>query len=251
MKYLLLSLLSILCTLTGFSQNDYVITSGQDTIRGKITILMASQYAEEITIKGSAGKQELNTGQILSFVQNGDTYQIIPYNGKSRIMKLVKAGEYVSLYIFRGESQYEFGTEFLYKKNNVGKEMPSMGFKKTLTKFLNDCPAIAGVDEKLLKRDNLPQLVDYYNTCMAGTSKVTSQLTDSAKDNAMELLNSIKGKVIAQNNNNTELLTLINDISQKLIDKQKVPSYLIDALKSQTAGIDAVKGDVERLIKML
>lgn len=244
------------------AQSDYVVTPTGDTLKGKISINMPSpNSAEQITLRGADGKRKtLRASQFVSFTDDSVTYYSVIYNNRIRIMKLSRPGKYLKLYTFRGET-HDFSNQLLYKNARDAKELSSIGFRRMVNKFLRDCPGIDDLDDKMFKRSGLPQLVDYYNDCRAAAAVANKTVApdktqpvarpSGGDDLESKLLGSIREKVAAQESSNTELLTLIDDITQKVQNKEKVPSYLVMALKEQTASLDSIREEIGLLIKLL
>ncbi len=255
-NYPLLLLIYLLCNgIPVFSQDDYLIYNNGDTLHGKIDIHTTGNYsAEEIVIRTSK-KKTLNSNEFTSFVKDGTTYQVINYNDRNRIMKLVYSSPKLSWFTYRWESTYDFGTDFLYKGANQGKELSALGYRRTIIRFLSDCPGIATADDHLFKRSNLKQLVDYYNNCGVtppAKNETTAEPANTAQPNnpALSILEALKAKLTPENST-ADLRALANDITEKVKHHEKVPAYMVTVLKEQTMGKDFIQKEVQALLVFL
>ena len=253
-------LLLLMCSLHTFSQ-DYVITVQGDTLKGTIQILLPAETHEEIAIETGEREQKLKAFQLLELNKDGVQYRSVKFGNIYKIMEVKNSG-YLSLLYFRPENQYSFGSPYLLKKTGEGVEVPTLLFKKMITGFLSDCPGVAAkIEDKTYKKGDLDQIIAEYNQCIATQTeeafqtsepKVTKPATKVPSDSpAIENIRSIKEKIIQANAEASDLITLLNDIEQKLISGNPVPSYMTSALKDQAAGLDLIAEDINKLIDLL
>ena len=81
-------------------------------------------------------------------------------------MKLLQPG-YLSLYAYQPEDQTRFDGLFLKKMDGESMVVPNLGFKKYISRFLEDCPQVAQkVKDGELGKKELTELVDAYNGCI-------------------------------------------------------------------------------------
>jgi hypothetical protein len=233
------------------SAQDWVITTKQDSIYGKINIELAMTAYEEIVIKTDEGKQRLKAYQFIEFSNDGTTYQTVKLDGKYRIMKLEKEG-YLSLYRYRQDGAFDFGTQYLLKSGGEGLLIPNLTFKKAIMKYLNDCSKIEqGFENGDYKKSEIHKLIDDYNNCITKNSKITKiEIVDKEiiESRELNLIDAIKSKIDASE---TELHSLLIDIKTKLREGNAIPGYLKSALKEQTEGMSVIKTEVEELLKSI
>ncbi len=247
MRILLLA--TLICLHTIVTAQDWVITTTQDSISGAINIEMATDNYEEIVVKNDAGKTRLKAHQFIEFNLDGQKYKTVKQAGKYRIMKVGKEG-YLSLYFFRQDGAFDFGTQYLSKVTGDGILVPNISFKKGMSKFLADCSSIEqGFEQGKYKKSKLNELIDDYNNCIANNTVSLENESPEDNDNPLTLLiDSIKSKI---DPSNSELQSLLNDIKSKIKQGNTVPGYLKSALTDQTAGMENIKAEVEELLNSI
>lgn len=205
--------LLILTALCGSSisahAQDYLVTTTQDTLRGKVSILIPGKYSEQITIRTNKGQDLTLVAQQITYAWvSGQMYRTIKYGEKYRIMQVIEPG-YLGLYAFRFQENYSFGMMFLYKVTGEGMEIPTFNFRSNVSDFLEECTLITfGLEQKKYTKSNLPQLVKDYNSLCVDVKEVpVLSLT------------------------NTEMAELMSDIRQRMEANQTVPEYMIKALE--------------------
>ncbi|UII20213.1 hypothetical protein [Fulvivirga ligni] len=261
-KYIL-SLLLTLSFVAANAQEDHVITIHQDTLYGSIQILLPTPHSEEIILKTDDGKDRYKAYQFTEFTYEGDTYVPVKTSTKYAIMKVKKEG-YLSLLSYRAENNYDFGNLYLLKKTGEGTELPTFLWKKVMTDFLSNCPEVTTkIEDKTYKRNDIEDIVDVYNNCILDQTSATysdnskratpAKTATPNKDNpAVTLIYTIKGKLTAYDNSDTEdIMALLTDMAEKLSEDEKIPSYMIGALNEQAKEFKSIEEDIDQLVEMI
>ncbi|ELR69229.1 hypothetical protein C900_05300 [Fulvivirga imtechensis AK7] len=260
MKCLSIILLFLIYASLTFGQ-DYVVTVQGDTLRGTIHILLPTETHEEIAIDTGEKNEKLKAFQLLELNKDGVQYRSVKFGKIYKIMEVRTSG-YLSLFYFRSENQYSFGSPYLLKKTGEGIEISTLMFKKMMTGFLSDCPEVAGkIEDKTYKKGDLSQIISEYNQCITSQTKAafnssapesTEPATKISSDNpAIGSIRSIKEEIKQARVEASDIVTLLNDVEQKLSKGDKVPSYMISALKDQAAEFDFIIDDVNKLIELI
>ena len=257
MKIIKVILLLFACSFSGYAQTDRLITVSGDTLGGKIDILLPTDYFEEINFKNDSGKRRYKAFQFVGFYKDDVFYKSIKHSGKYRVMKEIEGG-YLGLYLYRSDNSFEFGSRFLYKISNEGIEVPNINFKKAVSQFVNDCPA---VQTKVLNREyrgsNLAEMVVDFNNCLTNTPIPQKRRDEGpyepvviVESEELQLVNTLTQK-LSEEDISGELNTLLQDITSKIEKGEKVPGYLQSALKAETEAYKNVKKDVDKLLEAL
>lgn len=254
MKNLSLTLILALFTTLAIAQSDEVYLTSGDTLKGKVDILLPSDFFEEIQVKTEDNKRRLKSFQMLGFKTNDQKYKVIKFGDKYRIMEELISG-YLGLYRFRTENSYDFGSRFLYKATNEGIEVPNITFKKTVANFLSECPSVqTGVRDKTYKNSNIEDMVAAFNACL--NDKPQSSSTENEEkvvlkvSKELDLIQSISKKLNKEGIND-DLSTLLKDLESKISRGEKVPGYLVSALRENTQDYKSVSKDVKALLDLL
>lgn len=257
MKHQFIIIMVLLFSHLTYGQDDYVITTQGDTLKGKIQLLLPSGSHEEIVIELDEDKRNLKAYQLLQFEKDQKMYRPVKFNNIYKIMEVAENG-YLSLLYYRAGEQYSFGSGYLLKRSGEGIELPTLLFKKALVGFLADCQQVAQkIQDKTFKKKDLSAIIAAYNQCIAGQTKEVYKeikpVQQEATDNpAIVKIRDIKQKLQQENNDNAEdLLQLLNDIEQKLLKGDKVPGYMTSALRNELNDFESLTEDVNELIKTL
>jgi len=237
------------------AQTDYLITSKKaDTLYGKIRI-QSYNLIDRVQIE-TAGKKEMYTAlEVLKVEIDSQVYRPIQFDKKIMLMKLLKPG-YLSLYAFRIPDSNLYDGRFLVRLDGTSMEVPNIGFKKNLGKFLQDCEAIATqVKNGDLVKKELDKIIDDYNRCVKQTKNVPPPvaaepaLIQNAKISAIESL--IK-KIEAEDfTAKKDALDLLQDIQTKAAKNETIPNYLSEGLKTYLNSVPSLTEDLEKLLELL
>jgi hypothetical protein len=253
-KTTIIATLLFLITGAAFSQ-DKLFLANSDTLNGKITILFPEEYYEEILFETDDDKKRLKAYEFKGFSKDDEIYRTIKSGEIYRIMKLEKEG-YLSLYSYRMDKAYSFGGMYLFRRDGIGRDVPTMRFKKTMMAFLDDCNSIQpALEEGKYKKKNVEQLIEDYNLCI--TSKTEEQYAEGKQKplktvsddpvllTATEILN--KAKQLGDD----ELQSMLNDVIEKLQEGERIPSYLKNALEEYAGEEHALNSDIMSLLANL
>ncbi|UII26592.1 hypothetical protein LVD15_25400 [Fulvivirga maritima] len=242
------------------AQDDYLVTLKRDTIKGEVQILLPSDRNEEIMFKTGDDKTRYKAYQFLEFYHEGEHYVPVKMTEKYAIMKVIKSG-YLSLLSYRVDNNYDFGNLYLLKKTGEGTEVPTFLFKKVMADFLANCTQVSKkIENKEYKRSDIETIVDEFNNCIirqtadtysgeAPAKKSTPKVTDHP---ALSIIKNIKSTLAGYDTEETEdILALLSDLNDKISTGEKVPSYMIGALKEEAGAFDKIQADVEALVEAI
>ncbi len=234
------------------AQKDYALTAKGDTLRGELRIVTYDQF-DRLQITKDGKRTSYTALQVKGFELAGDIYQSIRYQDTYRFMRIIKSG-YLSMYAFSLDKTNSWDGQYLYKKDGKGTEVPNLGFKKIMTKFLSDCPDIKDQIEQGGKRE-LEKIVDLYNTCIqTKTENLSSAPAHPAVIDPEKILavKNLTSKVEAEDfPSKKDALDLLRDIQSKVSKNESVPNYLTEGLKSYLGTNTSLTKDLESLIALL
>ena len=126
----------------------------------------------------------------------------------------------------------EFAVPILIKQDNSEFEVGNIGFKKRVSKFLEDCPEIANkITTGEYKKSDLKEVVARYNQCRnQGQPNVAVAIEETVfeKQPAIEEL---IAKVSKSNlSNKSDIVEMLEDVKSKLESGDDVPNYLKSAI---------------------
>lgn len=215
------------------AQTDYVVTIKGDTIRGKTKF---ASYGMEQSVQLTTADKKKTTYTILktrAFSNRGEIYHPVRTDKGFKYMKLIKGG-YLSLYAFQMTNQTAWDGRYLQKRDGSSMEVPNLGFKKYMTKFLSDCPEIESrFEAKEFSKTDVIEIVDVYNDCL---QNITMAKQGNAPETTQKLApwNELEQAVqsAADFDGKTTALEMISEIKTKVERKEKIPGFLSDGLKN-------------------
>ncbi|MBX2967024.1 MAG: hypothetical protein KF845_12840 [Cyclobacteriaceae bacterium] len=232
-----LILICVLCYSVASGQQDYLVLTKGDTLYGKVKHL--SYSAEQSVQLEPAGQKRKTTYTMLSvkaFQVDGEMYHLIRTSNQYTYMKLLSGG-YLSLYAFQLDKQTAWNGRYLHKIDGSGMEVPTLGFKRKMTDFMQQCPVlVADIEEGNLGRNNLDTILERYNTCIIDKTSTkaieieteTPAKTVEAVNRWSELESNVREADLADKNT---LLEMIAEAKSKSAQGEKIPNFLKDALK--------------------
>lgn len=223
---------SSLCT----RGQEYLLTTRGDSIAGEIKpLLYGPEKKVQVISADDRSKTTYSIFQVRAFSSEGDVYHPVKNESGYVFMKLLKEG-YLSLYAYQMENQTRFDGLFLRKADGDNLAVPNLGFKKYITKFLEDCPAVTErVKVGELGKKDLPELVDAYNACVANrtvdhTKILTQRGVQSARIGAWETLEKkIREMDFSEKSN---ALEMVDEIRKKIERQESIPNFLVEGLKN-------------------
>ncbi len=232
----ILLLLILLLAYQCVQAQDHVVTAVGDTLHGKVRLLnYGPDKKVQLTSEGKK-KETLSMMQVRSVSFDGDIYQ--PQRGPAgyAFMKVVTPG-FLSLYAFQRENQTTYDGLLLAKKDGTSIEVPNLGFKKVMARFLSDCePVQTKIENGTFGRTDLDKIIIAYNECLDNKSDapavVDAPRTEPMKD-APPALTQLDEKLKAHPEfaGKADALDMLTEIRKKVARSEKVPNFLIEGLK--------------------
>lgn len=217
------------------SAQDYVLTNRGDSLAGEVKPLLYGPEKKVQITTSDRKKTTLTLFQVKSYSHDGEIFHPVKSESGYVFMKVLKAG-YLSLYAFQQENQTRFDGLFLQKRDGSSLVVPNLGFKKYLSKFLDDCADVADrIKAGEFGKSELPAVVDNYNQCVNNrtvdhTKKIDDQNIRASKVGAWDTLEErVKSKEFPQK---TDALEMISEIRRKIRQQEKIPNFMLEGLKN-------------------
>lgn len=234
------------------SGQDYVVTLKSDTLLGRVKI-MAYDLIDRIQVNDGKKKQHFTAIQVRLAVVGKETFQPVRIENGYQMMQLVNPG-FLALYLARRPNSLSYEIQYLVKRDGSAMEVPNLSFRKNVSEFLKECLTVSQkIDNGELTRKNLSQIIVEYNTCLDNQAKSIVDKTPVDADDARLLaLTALKKKVEGiQMPSQKDALDLLNDIREKVRNKQTVPNYLMESLKGMLKDIPECQAELEKVLGTL
>lgn len=221
---------------------EYVVPLRGDTIMGEVrpTGFGVNQRVQVNPTEGK--KKSFAVTEVREFKYKTDVYRPVKGLTGYVFMKVIRDG-YLALYGFQPENQTNYDGRFLMRKDGAGMEVPNLTFKKSVTKYLSDCPSIAEkVDKGELNKRDLETIVDEYNNCIG--KNTTAVAVETKKLNPLDVLEQ-KVKAKATFEGQSDALDMIADMKKKVQRQEKVPNFMIEGLKNALSTQSDLNTDLE------
>ena len=251
---LILMILTYTCA-AGQSTEDYVVTNTLDTIYGKIKPM---DYGLEPKVQVQTADKKKSIYSIFeakAYHFDGNTYFAVKNYDQYEFMRLISDG-YLSLFAFKPENQNSYSGLFLTKMDGTFMEVPNLGFKKNMSRFLADC---GDIGEKIsngdVSRKDLDAIIAEYNTCIADQtvkrqSEVLALEENVEKTNPWKSLDE-KIKAAPDFEGKSTAMEMVTEIISKTSKGEKVPSFVIDGLKNVLSNQGSLKEPLEAALNSL
>lgn len=246
-RFLLLLLLSYQI---GYAQNEYVVTTKGDTIKGKIKYLNFG-LEKKVQVTTPEGKKNVYVvTQTIAFKLGSDIYYPVRHNEIYTYMKLIKQG-YLGLYSFQLPNQTSWDGRYLLKKDGKGIEVPNLGFKRMLNQFLIECPVVtARISSGELPKSKLNDIIDEYNSCIDSKTVKRLVAAESSKVNSWNVLES-QVRTLDTFEQKTNALEMIAEIKSKINQGERVPNFLTEGLRDSLKDQPTIKDVLEKALAEL
>lgn len=236
------------------AQSDYLITNRGDSIAGEIKLLFYGPE-KKVLVKTANAKETYSILDTRYFFYKDEKFVPVRTPNGYSFMKIITPG-YLSLYAFQMDKQSAYDGRFLVKADGESMEVPNLGFKKQLTKFLSDCGDVAErVDSGELSKKELDTIIAQYNACIEKkTAKITQKISEQreavvltnkwdALQTAVKEADEFDGKANA--------LEMITDIKNKISHNEKIPNYVMEGLKNILAAQPNLAAPLEKALAEL
>jgi hypothetical protein len=217
---------------------DFIVTAKGDTLRGKIKITSTNIGQRMQVVTPAKEKKTYSVVQIRLALIDSVVYHPVKFGQSYSFMKLIKSG-YLNLYAFQSDNQLTYDRQYLLKKDGVGIEVPNLSFKKSMTKFLSECPTVASeISNRTLGRNDVIKIVDSFNQCIENNTRllVTKDLPSTISTSLSEIWIMLEDKIKASTISEKKYaLEMVADIKTKLKRGEKIPAFLSEGLKSMVS----------------
>ena len=208
---------------------DYVLPLRGDTIKGTVRPT-GFGVNQRVQVTPAAGKKKsFGITEVRQYVYKNEIFRPVRGLTGYAFMKLIRDG-YLALYGFQPENQTNYDGRFLMRRDGEGLEVPNLTFKRAMTKYLSDCPAVSEkIDKGDLNKRDLETIVDEYNACIGKNTTIVANETQ--KLNPLDALEQkVKGKSTFQGQ--SDALDMIADMKKKVQRQEKIPNFMIEGLKN-------------------
>lgn len=232
------------------AQSDYVVTTKGDTITGKVKYL---NYGVEKKVQVTNDKKTIySILQTTGFKMNNELYHAVRYAQGYTYMKVIKNG-YLSLYAYQLSDNGSWDGSMLLKRDGASIEVPNLGFKKSMKKFLSECPIVVEqIEAGEFNKSKMNDLVDAFNQCIDLNTK-NLKLDQPLKENTDQLTSWNQLETDVKNLNDFEgtkdALEMIQEIKSKISKGEKIPNFLTEGLKESLKDQSSVQATLEKALQ--
>jgi ribosomal protein L14E/L6E/L27E len=217
------------------SAQDYILTARGDSVTGEVKPLLYGPNKKVELTSAEDEKTSYSIFEVRAFSHEGDIYHPIKGDQGYVFMKLIQPG-YLSLYAYQPENQTRFDGLFLKKMDGENMVVPNLGFRKYMSRFLEDCPQVAEkVKTGELGKKNLTELIDAYNACIDRHTITHDEIIASRHEQAAKISawDSLEEKILQKDfSERNNALEMIAEIRKKIQREEKIPNFLVEALKN-------------------
>lgn len=245
---------SFVLVLSGQAQ-DYVLTTRGDTLRGNISFQLIGKL-ESVLIKATK-RETLPATQVREVWMKGKQYIPVQFNESILFMQVMTNG-YLSLLAFQPPAIMSYDGRLLQKRDGAKVEVPSLGFKKVMAKFLSDAPAVAErIQADELERKDLDEIIRQYNVFIESKSvtpviqpTVNPVAVTPQQQSKVEVLMALKSEIEKSDLPlKQDAIDILNDWDEKLRGNKSIPSYMRKALRFSLGERNDLIAKVDELLR--
>jgi hypothetical protein len=247
--YPILALFILLCN--SATAQDYLITAKGDTLNGQVKIFVNGLDKRVQVSQPNKKKITYTILQVRGFVLENEFYRPVKFADTYVFMKLLKQG-YLSLYAFQMNGQLSYDGQYLLKMDGQGMEVPNLGFKRNMTRFLSECSELAvQIEEGKYGYSDLDEIINQFNACI--NDKTIAQSTKKGLSNVnLDPWNALEVKVLNSTlPEKNDAIDMIKDIKNKLEKGEQVPKFLSEALKAAVKNDEGLTADLVKALEGL
>ncbi|KYG75012.1 hypothetical protein EV198_0465 [Roseivirga ehrenbergii] len=251
-----LSIFTLLLLSFSVAGQDILTKHSGETLTGDVQLLSNSDGMPYAVVKNGKDKETIKLFDI-SNISMEEFGLIKPMKiGEQYHFGLLVSEDYLSVYKYSNSNRMDdFGMVALQKFGAPAFALPGiMGFRKLMADYLSDCEEVSDkIEEKEFTRKDIDQIVADYNGCIALKNSINEQPASYYQSAAPKIAASKQSmledfetllKYSEKVENKESATEMFSDLSSKLKKGEKVPDYLINALKG------AIKND-SKLVELL
>ena len=241
-----------LISLSATAQEDYAVTQRGDTLRGRVNFQQVGKI-EQVSVKGET-KHNLSSIQVRMASLKGKIYKPVQFSASVQMMEVMIDG-YLSLMAFRPPNLMSYDGRLLLLRDGRALEVPSLGFKKYVSKFLSDDPELAEkIDHGDLDRKDLDKIVADFNSFVGKKTQILRERTEVVENqkSKLEMIDELRVEIEKSDiDAKKDLLDMLVEMKDKIANQKSVPAYLSNALKENLKAKPALLEKFEKLLSDL
>lgn len=218
---------------------DYIVTNLGDSLTGEVKPLLYGSEKRVQFTDADGEKSTFTIFEVREFSYEGDVFHPVKGDNGYVFMKLLQPG-YLSLYAYQPENQTRFDGRFLRKLDGESMVVPNLGFKKYLSRFMEDCPEVAArIEAGEFSKRNLDELIDSYNTCVIErtASQQQAMAGKEAQYNKISPWIALEDDVRERNfSEKATALEMIAEVKKKILRQEHIPNFLLEGLRNSLKG---------------
>ncbi|GCC49889.1 hypothetical protein SanaruYs_01030 [Chryseotalea sanaruensis] len=248
--YPLLTLFILLCN--SATAQDYLITAKGDTLNGQVKIFVNGLDKRVQVSQPNKKKITYTILQVRGFVLEKEFYRPVKFADTYVFMKLLKQG-YLSLYAFQMNGQLSYDGQYLLKMDGQGMEVPNLGFKRNMTRFLSECSELAAqIEEGKYGYSDLDEIINQFNACINDKTIAQSTKPKGLSNVNLDPWNALEVKVLnSALPDKNDAIDMIKDLKNKLEKGEQIPKFLSEALKAALKNDEGLTADLVKALEGL
>lgn len=226
---------------------DYVVTTRQDTLRGKVSIV-SYEKVDKVELAADNKETELASYTLQAVHLDGVDYRTVRTIDGYRIMKVVVSGM-LSLCQARQTGGAPYNIPYFVKISGESLEINNLRFKRSVRLFLYECPAVQQrIRGDTLGRNDLEKIVAEYNQCLERQTTITFFKSEDPK---LSALNDFNKKLSQDSAVPTDAKDILKVLYTRVKGGKPLPNYLLEGLQETMKEQAAYKADLDALIAIL
>lgn len=256
-----LSIFIFLCLSVSISAQDKLIKRSGEVYEGEVELLAFEGEMPYAILKQGKEKQTINFFDIKSIEKEGlGSIRTMKIGSQFKFVLLIKEG-FLSLYRYSSTHRTDdFGLGVIQKFGSESLPVPGfIGFRNQMANYLSECNRLSKrIEAKELKRKDLDYIIEEFNSCVStqqSDEKAISQPANLSPKKLVSLDQDLSNDFVTllKYSEKVEDKAAVGDMFKDLIAKlesgEKLPDYLVTALKNAIAKDDKLLEVLNKIIK--
>lgn len=254
MRAIVLYSIFSLISLISYSQEQWLITAQMDTIYGKIYLETGDPYkVDEARVKNGKTKTSYKSYQVRSVhLDENQDFETLKIDGRYQFVEIDIKGKYFSRYLYKDPelgSSGNYSLKILVNWKGDQYKVSNLTSKKKFAEYFEDCESVSRkIEAGELKKKELEKIIAEYDACIDATNSqytLNKEAAATPTDELQPFIDDLKSQELY----NGEVVTMLEDISQRMSNNQSIPNYLQQAVLSHLGDNEEMKAKFLALLE--
>ncbi|WP_422361274.1 hypothetical protein [Reichenbachiella sp.] len=242
-------------SLTSYSQEQWLVTTQMDTVYGKIYLETGDKYkVDEARVKDGKTKTGYKAYQVRSVhLDENQDFETLKIDGRYQFAQVDIKAKYFSRYLYKDPelgTSSNYALKILVNWKGDQYKVSNLTSKKKFAEYFEDCESVSNkIEAGELKKKDLEKIFAEYDACLDAANSQNTIAEPISEITPTEVLQPFIEDLKSQELYNGEIITMLEDISQRMRNNQSIPNYLQQAVLSHLGENEEMKAKFLSLVE--